>query len=79
MRSADRIELRLSLEAKRKTSACDEYFAVWLISEVGVHRGSRDNVDFCSEGKSNPRSGSRQWQVSLPVYSSGLLRCEFVE
>jgi hypothetical protein len=27
MRSADRIELRLSLEAKRKTSTRDEYFA----------------------------------------------------
>jgi hypothetical protein len=28
MRSADRIERRLSLEAKRKTSTRDEYFAV---------------------------------------------------
>jgi hypothetical protein len=27
MRSADRIELRLSLEAERKTSTRDEYFA----------------------------------------------------
>jgi hypothetical protein len=28
-RSADRVELRLSLEVKRKTSTRDEHFAFW--------------------------------------------------
>jgi hypothetical protein len=42
MRSADRIELRLSLEAKRKTSTRDEYFAFRPIRDIRASSFGRD-------------------------------------